>query len=74
VSDERSYEELARVPVASGSWQPIRVDLTPFSGWKWSLFYQPSRRDWKLIIGADPTPAGTIVWRGITVERWRPSP
>jgi hypothetical protein len=70
VSDERTWEELLRVP-ASAAWQHVRVDLTPFSGWKWSLFYQPSRRDWRVVVNADATPGGTIVWRGMTVEAYR---
>ena len=67
VSDGRAYEEVTRVAVTGSTWQPVRGDLTPFSGWKWSLFYQPSRRDWQVIIGADPTPGGTVVWKEIRV-------
>ncbi len=74
LSDDRWYNEILRVkidPVAAGAapaWQPIRVDLSPFSGWKFSLFYRPSRIAWKLIVNADATPGGTLAWRRLAVQ------
>ena len=65
ISDNRSYQGLLRVVIdkaATSGWQPVDVDLTEYSGWKFSLFYQPSRRDWRLVFGADAAPGGTIAW------------
>jgi hypothetical protein len=70
ISDERAYEELFRIPLAAPSgatlaWTPVRVDLSGYSGWTWSLFYRPSRRTWQLIVAADPLPGGSIAWRSL---------
>lgn len=65
ISDNRSFQGLLRVAIDKTSppaWQPIDVDLSEYSGWKFSLFYQPSRRDWRLVFGADAAPGGTIAW------------
>ena len=59
LSDQRKYTELARVEV-TGSWMPLVVDLRHFSKWKFSLFDQPLRRHWHLIVNADATPGGTV--------------
>lgn len=73
ISDNRAYTEPLRLrldPTAAGSrlvWRPIRLDLSEFSGWKLSLFYQPSRRTWKLIVNADATPGGTAAWSELMV-------
>lgn len=75
ISDNRSYDELLRVRLDKGpagappAWRPILLDLSAFSGWKWSLFYQPSRRQWKLIVNADATPGGSAAWQGLVVRR-----
>ena len=75
ISDNRSYDELLRLrldkpaPGTAPAWHPILLDLTAFSGWKWSLFYQPSRRQWKLILNADATPGGAVAWQGLVVRR-----
>lgn len=65
VSDDRIYEGLAAVLSVPGSgWTPIEADLSAYAGWKWSLFYQPERRSWRLVLSADAvggTPA-TAVW------------
>ncbi len=70
VSDDRGYDELLRLPIGpdSGGWQPIKVDLSAYSGWKWSLFYRPSRITWNLIVNADATPGGSIAWRELAVR------
>jgi len=74
ISDNRSYDELLRMkldPAPAGSatpWRPILLDLSEFSGWKWSVFYQPPRKTWKLIINADATPGGTAAWEGLVVR------
>ena len=67
IADSRSYDELLRVrvePAAPGAdpWRTIDVNLGAYSGWQWSLFYRPSRITWKLILNADATPGGSVVW------------
>ena len=66
VSDDRIYEQLAEVTVAAGSrgWTALEADLSPYAGWKWSLFYRPDRVVWRLILSADAVAgvAERIVW------------
>jgi hypothetical protein len=66
ISDNRSYQQLARVVLDASTpaqqWLPIDVDLAEYSGWKFSLFYHPSRQDWRIIFGADAAPGRTIAW------------
>jgi hypothetical protein len=55
MSDERIYEDhfRERLPHPAGealAWRPLVLDLSLYSGWKWSLFYQPSRRTWSLVL------------------------
>jgi hypothetical protein len=75
ISDNRAYHELLREHLPAGapgsppSWRTIRGDLSEFSGWKWSLFYHPSRMTWRLIANADATPGGTAAWTGLMVRR-----
>ena len=65
VSDDRIYEGLASVQSNPGSgWTPVEADLSAYAGWKWSLFYRPERRSWRLVLSADAvngTPA-TAIW------------
>jgi hypothetical protein len=73
IADDRSYDELARLPLhPSGSpgidWHPIRVNLGAYFGAKLSLFYRPSRISWNLTIAVDPTPDGTVVWRTLRLQ------
>jgi hypothetical protein len=51
ISDDRVYEELARhvVKADTPGWTDVRVDLSRYAGWQWSLFYHPDRRCWNLI-------------------------
>jgi hypothetical protein len=75
LSDNRAYHELLREPVRASApgappgWRPIRIDLSEYSGWKWSLFYQPSRLKWRLIVNADATPGGTVALTDLLVIR-----
>lgn len=67
IADNRSYDELLKIavdPPAPGTdpWRAIDVDLRAYSGWQWSLFYRPSRITWKLVLNADATPGGSVVW------------
>ncbi len=66
VSDERIYENLAELTLTSGTrtWQELRVDLSAYAGWKWSLFYRPEQVTWRVVLAADATdnvPA-TVLW------------
>lgn len=51
VSDDRTYEELARQVVTAGTpgWTDVHVDLSRYAGWQWSIFYHPDRRCWNLV-------------------------
>ena len=55
VSDERIYELLVEstLPAGSPGWTDIRADLSAYAGWKWSVFYRPDRRLWRLILSTD---------------------
>jgi hypothetical protein len=79
ISDNRSYDELLRTKIGTTgttgttgtqtlAWQPIRVDLSAFSGWRFSLFYHPNKKIWNLIVNADATPGGTAAWAGLEVK------
>ena len=69
VSDDRFYDELLRMRLASAHpWTPIDVDLSRYSGWKWSLFYQPGRQTWKLILNADVMAGGAAAWARPVIE------
>lgn len=76
ISNDRFYNELANVQVGPSPiggppmWQPIDVDLTLYSGWKWSVFYQPGRRTWKIILNANESPGGTVVWARPVITTW----
>jgi hypothetical protein len=75
ISDNRRYNELVRLPIASAAagpaqvWQPVSVDLSPYSGWKWSLFYHPARIAWNVIFNADATPGGTVALTELRVVK-----
>ncbi len=67
IADARSYAELMRLNVetrAPGAdpWTSIDIDLGEYSGWQWSLFYHPSHITWKLVLNADATPGGSVIW------------
>ena len=67
ISDGRRYTELLvqRLdPPREGvpTWAPVDIDLAPYSGWQWSVFYRPAVRTWRVILNADATPGGTLVW------------
>jgi len=79
ISDKRNYDELTRIKIGTTGttgttgtktlvWRPIRVDLSAFSGWRFSLFYHPDRKTWNLILNADATPGGTLAWAGLEVK------
>jgi hypothetical protein len=57
VSDDRIYEGLLERILAPGgrSWTELRVDLSAYAGWKWSLFYRPESMTWRVVLAADAT-------------------
>ncbi len=59
-STGRTYQEVAQIN-ATGAWTPVTIDLRELSEVKWSLFYQPLRMDWRLIINADVTAEGSTI-------------
>lgn len=55
ISDNRLYEGLTEITVTpeQRGWTELRVDLSAYAGWKWSLFYRPDRKIWRLVLAAD---------------------
>jgi hypothetical protein len=56
ISDDRVYETLSEVLLTPGvqkDWTELRVDLSEYAGWKWSVFYRPDRVRWRLVLGTD---------------------
>jgi hypothetical protein len=57
VSDDRIYEQLATQTVTADecglAWVPISVNLGGYGGWKFSIFYQPGGRTWRLVLGVN---------------------
>jgi hypothetical protein len=67
VSDERIYDALAEVtlaPASKNGWSELQADLSAYAGWKWSLFYRPERRRWRLVLSTDAIAGvpGRVVW------------
>jgi hypothetical protein len=40
-------------PGADTAWSPVSVDLSAYAGRKWSIFYQPDRVEWRLVLSTD---------------------
>lgn len=55
VSDDRIYEGLAETALGPGvrAPHPMTVDLSAYAGRKWSLFYRPEERPWRVVLSAD---------------------
>ena len=56
ISDDRLYTTLVETTVTSEEtrtrgWTLIQADLSPYAGRKFSLFYRPDSRLWKVIVG-----------------------
>ena len=65
VSDDRIYEGLFERLLAPGhTWSELRVDLSAYAGWKWSLFYRPERMTWRVVLATDATgaPPTNLFW------------
>ena len=73
ISDGRTYDGLSRLsldaPRGVVAWQAVRIDLGAYGGRKFSLFYRPSYTTWSLVIAVDPTPAGTVAWRTLRLQK-----
>jgi hypothetical protein len=59
ISDGRVYEDLLVKSVTAVEpqalhWDPVTIDLTEYSGFKWSLFYHPSRITWRITFNTAP--------------------
>jgi hypothetical protein len=55
IADERSYDPLGAMEVRlepQPHWQPISIDLSKYGGFKWSLFYRPRQKIWKVAFSA----------------------
>lgn len=74
ISNNRFFEDVIRVPLkpaapgADAAWQPLDVDLSAYSGWRFSLFNQPYRTTWKLILNAEAHPRGTVAWADLRID------
>ena len=71
ISDGRVYETLHEQVVATdgsanADWTTITADLSLYAGPKFSLFYQPDRRQWQLVLGTNIIQGspGAILWGG----------
>jgi hypothetical protein len=66
ISDHRIYEGLKEVILTprNGSWLDLRVDLSAYAGWKWSLFYRPEQIIWRVVLAADAMDSvpATVLW------------
>jgi hypothetical protein len=66
ISDHRIYEALRELILtpSSGSWVDLRVDLSAYAGWKWSLFYRPEQVIWRVVLAADAMDSvpATVLW------------
>ncbi len=61
LSDGRTYREIGKAE-AAGTWVPVALDLREYSEWKFSVFYQPLLKTWRLVLNADATPGGAVAW------------
>ncbi len=54
ISDHRVSESLADYTVREErGWTELAADLSPFAGFKWSLFYRPDRIIWRIALATD---------------------
>lgn len=57
ISDDRIYDALHSVDVTADAcgraWVPIAVDLGRYSGFQFSIFYRPDRKEWRLVLGTN---------------------
>jgi hypothetical protein len=78
ISDERSYDGLLASEIGLGSargWKPVSIDLSKYSGFKWSVFYHPRQKTWKVIfnttitgLGRPVAPTDRLFWAHPSIE------
>lgn len=66
ISDDRVYEGLVEREIAGGGssrqgWTPISADLSGYAGRKFSLFYHPDQRRWRIVFNVDAV-SGAARW------------
>jgi hypothetical protein len=79
VSDERTYDELLTEEIGLGAaapWKPVALDLSTYGGFKWSLFYHPREKTWKVIfnttikgLGRPVDPKDRLFWAHPAIEQ-----
>lgn len=65
ISDNRAYEGLGQFTLQPGApWTAIDIDLSPYAGWKPSLFYRPDGIRWRFVLSADAISGmpATVAW------------
>lgn len=68
ISDNRTYEQLLEHSILAPdppAWVPVRVDLSRYAGWQWSIFYHPSRLMWRIVLSTYPVLPGDGDLRGL---------
>jgi hypothetical protein len=83
ISHERTYQELFVRHVDplnhadDRRWIPVTLDLSAYSGFKWSLFYQPRRWTWNVIFNTRAVMSGSesvpLLWGEPTICRPAPA-
>jgi len=78
IADERSYDELGATEVpldAPPRWQRVSIDLSKYGGFRWSLFYRPRWKIWKVTfnttvkgLGCSAGAADRLYWARPVVE------
>lgn len=71
ISDDRIYETLAaHTATDRNSWTEMRVDLSRYAGWKFSIFYQPDGMTWRLVLSLDQIAEApcTALWGAPAIE------
>jgi len=57
MSDDRRFEPLSQITLDAtadgGRSAELSADLSAYAGWKWSVFYQPDRWIWRLVLSTD---------------------
>jgi hypothetical protein len=76
VSDQRLYDLLfsRRLLADRGDasrWLPLDLDLSPYGGWQWSLFYRPWTTAWRINVSVNADPHGAIALERPRIEMSR---
>ncbi len=82
IADERTYDGLLSKEIDIGStpraWEHVSIDLSDYAGFKWSLFYRPREKTWRVIFNTSITRQGRsadasdrLFWGTPSIERAR---